>query len=338
MNTGGNGIEMGSQMNQHPPEHAEGKTPTVALGRSKGRVGWFGSLMAIALCVSLQAAAQELAPFHVGFSSTSFGDVNENDAKAAVKVWAQELAREQRISADPQPYIFKSTDEIAEALIRKQIDAVSLSTEQYHALRERVAIDQIVVSVTGHSIYDKYVLLVHGQSPIERVADLRGRTLVVATGPRATLAPTWLAALLQSEGLGAATNFCSGVTYVPKMAKAVLPVFFRQIDACIVTRKGFDTMVELNPQLGVQLKAVAVSQEMVPFVFCFRADYTSPIRKQIMDAIANWHRTPAGRQILTIFQCDSLEERPLSCLDSTLEFLDSQRRPGAGTNTLAVHP
>ena len=97
-------------------------------------------------------------------------------------------------------------------------------------------------------------------------------------------------------------------------------------------------MVEMNPQLGNQLETVAVSPSVVPFVFCFRADYTSPIRKQILDAIANWHTTPAGRQILTIFQCDALEERPLSCLDSTLELLNSRSLRPAETNTIAAHP
>jgi phosphonate transport system substrate-binding protein len=339
MTAGWDGIEGPRKMNNHPPKRTERKLTAVAWPWGRCRLaGWFGIVMVAALEGRLPAAAQELAPFHVGFSAASFSEVNENDAKAAVKVWAQELAKQGKIPADPQPYILRSTDEIAEALNQKRIDAVSLSTEQYHALQGRVAINQIVVSVTDRSIFDEYLLLVHHQSGIERLADLRGRSLVVATGPRAALASAWLATLLQKEGLGEVTNYFGVVTSSPKIAKVVLPVFFRQADACIVTRKGFETMVELNPQLGAQLKPVAESPEVVPFVFCFRTDYTSPIRKQILDAIANWHSTPAGRQILTIFQCDNLEERPLSCLDSTLEMLDSQRSPAPATNSMALHP
>ena len=119
-------------------------------------VAWFSLLILTILCARFQAAAQELAPFHVGFSTACFSDVNENDAKAAVKVWAQELARERGIRADPQPYVLKDTEEIVEALNQKRIDAVSLPTDQYNALKGRVAIDQIIVSVTDHSIYDEY--------------------------------------------------------------------------------------------------------------------------------------------------------------------------------------
>ena len=97
-------------------------------------------------------------------------------------------------------------------------------------------------------------------------------------------------------------------------------------------------MVELNPQTGQQLKTLALSPAVVPFMFCFRTDYTSPIRTQVVAEIAKWHTTPAGRQILTIFQCDRLEERPFTCLDSALELLNPHRHLSVGTNSVAVSP
>ena len=144
--------------------------------------------------------------------------------------------------------------------------------------------------------------------------------------------------MLLKEGFGDATNFCSRMTFVAKVSKVVLPVFFRKLDACIVTKRGFETMSELNPQTGQQLKTLAVSPALVPFLFCFRADYTSPIRKQVVAEISKWHTTPAGRQILTIFQCDRLEEGTFACLESAQELLDTQRRLSAGTNSMLASP
>lgn len=269
---------------------------------------------------------QEVAPFRIGFSSASFSEVNENDARAAVRVWAQALAKERGIPADPQSRTLKGVEEMAAALTNHLIDAVNLTAVEYWQLRRRVALDQCVVGVQGDSIHEEYLLLVHRDSGIERLGDLQGRSLAVLQSPRTALASMWLETLVLNGGFGVLSNFVSRVSFTPKTTKAVLPVFFRQVDACVVTKRGFETMVELNPQTGRQLKTLAISPSFVPFLFSFRADYTAPIRKKIVAEIGKWHTSPAGRQILTIFQIDRLEERPVSCLDPTLALLAAHQR------------
>ena len=108
---------------------------------------------------------------------------------------------------------------------------------------------------------------------------------------RASLAPVWSETILAREGLGSASGFYGQITTASKISQAVLPVFFRQLDACVVTRSGFETMVELNPQVGRQLKVLASSPPVVPVVFCFRASYDSPIRAKVLEEIAQWHNT-----------------------------------------------
>ena len=53
-------------------------------------------------------------------------------------------------------------------------------------------------------------------------------------------------------------------------------------DACVVARTGFETMCEINPQIGKQLKVIASSPEVVPAVFCFRADYSPPFKEDLL--------------------------------------------------------
>lgn len=92
-------------------------------------------------------------------------------------------------------------------------------------------------------------------------------------------------------------------------------------------------MIELNPQTGQQLKILAASPSAVPVVFCFRSDYSSFLRQKIMDEITFWHLYPAGRQILTIFQTDMLEEHPICCLNSAFEMLATHKQLSGKTNT-----
>ena len=279
---------------------------------------------------------EETPVFHIGFSAATFGEVNENDAIAAVRIWAQELAQERGIPADPQPKILRGVAEITAALTNRTVDCLNLTADEYFALRNLMAMQDCVVAVKGHSITEEYVLLVNRGSGIGRLSDLRGRKLGLLHSSRASLAPVWSETILAREGLGSAADFYSQIVSAPKISQVVLPVFFRQLDACVVTRSGFETMVELNPQVGRQLQVIASSPPIVPVLFCFRADYSSPIRAKVLEELAHWHETPAGRQILTLFQSETLEEQPFSCLDSGMELLAEHQRLCGKFNKIAL--
>ena len=294
-----------------------------------------GLLLALVM-TNFSATGEETAVFHIGFSAATFGEVNENDAIAAVRIWAQQLAKEREIAADPQPKILHGIAEITAALTNKAVDCLDLTADEYYALRGLVAMEGCVVAVKGRSITEEYVLLVHRASGLERLSDLRGHKLALLHASRASLVPAWTETILAREGLGFTNGFFSQVIYEPKISKVVLPVFFRQADACVVTRSGFETMVELNPQVGQQLQVIASSPPIVPVVFCFRADYTSPVRAKVLAELTQWHKTPAGRQILTLFQTETLEEPPLNCLDTGLELLAEHQRLCGETNKLAL--
>jgi ABC-type phosphate/phosphonate transport system substrate-binding protein len=260
-------------------------------------------------------------PFRIGFSRSTFGDINENDAIASVRVWAQAMARDRGIVADPQPRIFENIRDIRESLKEKGIDCITMCTNEYAALREYLATDCMVAGVVSGSIYEEFALVVHRKGRIRSLGDLKDSKIGLHLSWRTALAPLWLDTLLAHGGLGLATDFFGQIAQTNKITKAVLPVFFRQMDACLVTRSGFETMVELNPQVGQQLKILRVSPPFVPVAYFFRADYSSPLRSRIMGEITRWHFETAGHQLLNIFQVDRLEEHPLTCLKSALELL-----------------
>ena len=85
-------------------------------------------------------------------------------------------------------------------------------------------------------------------------------------------------------------------------------------------------MVELNPQMGQQLKVLEKSPPVVPSVCCFRKNMNASLSQKIKSEMANWNLSPAGRQILTLFQTDKVQVYPASCLDSTLELIAEHTR------------
>jgi len=296
-------------------------------GRRSRAFSWVFFVLTIGWCFCSTGMAGAPSPaFRFGFSHILFTDVNENDAMAAVKTWAKELAKDRGISADPDALIFQNSAEISQALKAGTVDGVTVSTLEYMAIRKLVSHDTVAVSVTEGSITEEYVLLVHKDSGIQGVDDLRGTTLGLLVNMRTCLAPVWLDVLLDSRHLSPAADFFKAITSAAKIDKLVYQVFFHQRKACLVTRKGFKLMVELNPQMGQQLKVLEKSPPVVPSVSCFRKDTNSSASQKVKSEMANWNLSPAGRQILTLFQTDSVQVYPVSCLDSTLELIAEHTR------------
>ena len=321
----------------------EARSPQSAASGWRGfgsRISDFGFRVCsgLVLCFVVAVAAGEVAvsetnrsQFRLAFSAATFTDVNENDAKAALKVWAQTLLSERGLPVDPEPVILKNAEAIVQALRSRHIDAITLNTDEYWRLGRDLLGGPFIGGQNDGRITEEYVLLVHQDSGIERLEDLRGGSLVFHQNLRMCLAPFWLDVVLVSGGLPPAAAFCR-VSQNSKLAKAVLPVFFRQADACVATRRGFKVMGEMNPQVSQRLKILASSPEVVPTGFCFRSDYDDPLKATIVTELAKIKDSPAGSQLLALFQSGSLEAQPISCLDSAFELLATHQRLCSGTN------
>jgi ABC-type phosphate/phosphonate transport system substrate-binding protein len=274
-----------------------------------------------------------------------FAEVNENDAGAAVKVWAQMLGRDRGIPVDPAARVLRGTAEIGEALRAGRVDALTLTTDEYWTLRELLSREPIIVATSGGRLAEEYVLVTRRQGGIAQVADLRQRSLNILQNARATLAMVWMETLLAEAGLGRPATVCSRVDAVSNLSRAVLPVFFGRVDACVVTRTGLEAMTELNPQVGRELKIVATSPGVVPTLFCFRGNYVSPFREKLVAELGRMSSSAAGRQFMTMFQCGDFFKQPASCLDSAFELLERHHRvcaaapaEAAGAAASQAHP
>ena len=270
-------------------------------------------------------------PFRFAFSTALMPEVNINDSRAAMKVWVDTMLKSGFARADPNVLISQELSTLAAALRNRTVDGVAISTIEFLALREQVRFNRYIFGVVDGSISDTYVLLVHKDSGLGRVEDLRTRTLNVLRTSRTCLAVPWLDTLLIEKGLSPTRGFFSRVVEEQKLTNAVLPVFFGKADACLVPRKGFKTMAELNPQVSRQLRELAASPELVATGFFFREGYSQAEQDKCVAQFTRVHSVPSGQQILTVFQTERLEEHPLSAMNSALDLLETHRRL-CGTN------
>ncbi len=288
--------------------------------------------MVVALARPIGAAEAQSAPFRLGFSYAMFTDVNENDARASIRGLAATISRERHIPADPDPLLLSGSDAIANALRNNRLDAVALAADEYWLVtREAGAVsDRCLVGVQQGDPADRYVVLVRKDRGFRSVSDLAGKKLTVLENYRLRLGFVWLEVLLAQKDLAPAAVHFRTVSHSPKLSKVVLDVFFGSADAALVTQRGFDAMVELNPQIGQQVSPLVLSSAYIASLFAFRSSMSPPDLDPLLREFSELHRTPAGQQALTIFQNGQVRECSADKLADTLALIDeyARLRPG----------
>jgi len=258
----------------------------------------------------------------VGISESIAGEVNSIDLRAAVIGWAAEIARQTGVRIEPTVC---TTVQLVQKIRDHQLDAFSVNFLEF----ERVASysdREIVVDASERPDGQEYVLLVHQASGLQSLADLRGKSLLLYQNTRTCLDRAWLDTLLSSAHLGVADTFMGRLERNAKLSHVVLPVFFRQTDACIVTRLGYGTLCELNPQLARQLRILAVSPKLFPTFMAFQKGTPPEIKRRFITAVTDLHKSVAGRQALMLFGSTRLVEVDVSMLRESFELLHAYQR------------
>ena len=298
-------------------------------------------LLALLFFGALTASGQDRSPqpvhsLRLGFASELMQGVGENDARAAMKVWAESLTKDGSVRAASDSLVCPGLECLTEALKAGTVDAVVVPTTTFLKLRSEVAFNRCVFGTIQGTVSDEYALVVRADSGFSKIEDLRGRALFLWEHYRMCLATAWLDTLLLEKGQKAVCEHFSLVTKQSKLTKAVLPVFFCKADACLVTRKGFQTMSELNPQVGQQLRVLTGSPGFVPSGFFFRAGYPQSEQDSFVTELTRVHKKPSGQQILTVFQTERLEEHPASVLESAAKLLETHQKLLGGSNRSEV--
>lgn len=264
--------------------------------------------------------------FRMIVSASEVADVNVNDARAAMQTWCGLIEKQTGIRFEFDWPFLVSTDELVRRIKKGSVDGFGLTTREYLQVSAYTDPHTLVVDETCRAGGEEYVILVPQESSFRSITELRDRSLMVFNAPKAYLAPIWLESLLANSHLGSSEQFFGRITANGKLARAVLPVYFHQADACLVTKRGFRTMCELNPQLAVKLRVLAVSPKLIPEMMAFHKDCLPARKQRMVNALLNLHRTPIGQQIMTLFDSQSMSVVDSSALRETIDLLHAYDR------------
>jgi phosphonate transport system substrate-binding protein len=283
-------------------------------------------LVAAALAFALVAARaddvnKKQGRIRIGFSSALFEEeLNQNDARAAVRAWADSVAHASNIEVE-SPQMLDSS-ELIRAIVNHAIDGFAMTTPEYSKVTRLV--DPVIFIDMQRGV--EYVLLVKQDSGIHDLAGLRGRSLLDYRHASMCMAPAWLETLLASSNLDQSDRFFGHIAKTSKVSQTVLPVFFGKADACIITSRAFDVMCELNPQLRLKLRILAVSPRLEAAFCGIHKDCPEDIKIRFREALIGMGNSPSGHQILTLVQSDQLVTADSAILQPSLELLAAYER------------
>jgi phosphonate transport system substrate-binding protein len=280
------------------------------------------SLTFCILCWNAQA--DEPAKFHlrIGFSSHTFVNTPSEDIRVAIMMLSQKVARKTLGSAESR--IYDSTQEIERDLKARQVDVIALMPEEFIFLRNRVPLEPMVVTSTDSGNTFEILLLVRKENQITGIWGLRDRAIVMP--PKITqygnMYNIWVETLLLREGIPDMARFFSSVREARTSSQGLLPVFFRNADACVVTSNSYDLACELNPQIGRELKVIARIKGLAGGVIVIRRDLPEQRKLQVRQALLTLHEDQEGKQMLVLFQLSRLVPFPPEYLKTTEALLE----------------
>lgn len=264
------------------------------------------SALARAPAASADPASPPPVRLTVGFSAQAFADVDREEARSVTRAWTETVLSREFGDARAETLLFEDMETLEAALEQGRVDLAVLISEEYLRLRDRVALEPVFVTARAQGPYHQVVLITRSDRALRGWADLRGRQLLISQDRSRTFHEAWLETRLLQEGLPPVGEFFAVVRGTRRPSQAILPVFFRQADACLTTLYAFQLTCELNPQLARELMVLDRSPEVLGGVIAFRLDYAGPDRERILARLARLHEDPQGKQILRLFGMERL--------------------------------
>ncbi|RQW87379.1 MAG: hypothetical protein EHM79_07920 [Geobacter sp.] len=245
--------------------------------------------------------------FHLslGYTGNAYQDTTNQDIKAAVSILIQKVAWKYFGKSEAKYY--DSVSEMASALKSGKVRVLCGPPEDFMEMRKHVPVDPILISASSSGHETELLLLVRKDSDIRSLADLKRKTLVMPyRNPINSMFHIWIETLLMRDGHKSIETYFSVVKNTRTTSRGIMPVFFRQADACVVTRHIFDLAAEMNPQIGRELVPIAKMSKLSQGIISVDRRLPDEVRDKIRQAFLTLHDSPDGKQLLLLFQVNKL--------------------------------
>jgi phosphonate transport system substrate-binding protein len=237
-----------------------------------------------------------------GILNTLHG-VNIDDARVALEMNLNRQSSPGMLRVVPKLEIISDVTAAADRIRQKQLYGLNLTGIDYILLREMVSTEPLyVASALTDSPVESYIVLTQKEIDWNKISAMPQRRLMVEHYDQWDIGRIWLETELNRMQLPKSETFFTAIQAADKPTRLVLPVFFGQAEACLVTQSAYQTMVELNPQLGQKLRVLVRSPGVIKSLFCVVHDLDPKFVAETKKRLHSMHLTEDGQQLTMIFR------------------------------------
>jgi hypothetical protein len=217
---------------------------------------------------------------------------------------------------------------LIDTLTNKPYDVIATTGLDYLQLRGRIHLRPLAILSKTDQPTDVYLIVTHKNKTLKTLKELPVRRLIIEAGGGGDIAKLWLDTVLETHGLPLHQLFFTTLSIGEKPSRTLLPVFFGQADACIISENAFTVMSELNPQIKEQLIIQERSPGYVTMLICATTRLEDWARDMVIKETERMHTYPDGQQILTIMQMKRFFDFKPQYLEATERLRQWQRQHG----------
>lgn len=238
----------------------------------------------------------------IGFYLDGIDQLEFKDNMLAIKAWFNILAKE--VGEEIDIIYYSELLKLAKDFKTHKIEYVSINL--YHYLRTKEHFDNYISEYwsirKGKDKLDSYLIIVHEDSKIDSLKKLSNKTIAIKN-------KNYLDTLFFNKELSKEKDIDikGNLKTVKNFSRAILDVFFKKYDACIVPKYSFELSSELNPILNKKLKVLSSSGPIfLPVIAFFHKDTKQILKDKFERSVINMKNTVAGRNIFNLFKMKEL--------------------------------
>jgi ABC-type phosphate/phosphonate transport system substrate-binding protein len=195
----------------------------------------------------------------------------------------------------------------ADALIAgNRYDFLTLTGFDFLALSRSMALTPLIILSKHDRPTETLLLVTQKDRSLQGLLKREKRVVVIDQNRTGEMSKRWLDTVLWEAGYPASDRFFTTIKQVNKTSQVLLPIFFGQADACVVTASAFALMAELNPQIETRLTVLERSPELVTMLLCATDQAEPEDREIILSEVKSVKGDPSLQQALTIVQMKRL--------------------------------
>ncbi|MBK6651620.1 MAG: PhnD/SsuA/transferrin family substrate-binding protein [Betaproteobacteria bacterium] len=274
------------------------------------------------LCSRNGAFADAPPPIAIGFYNPVIRDVPRKDVEVTLRFWADELGASIKVPFKPIRFYDSLSD------MRRDLKAgeINFIVGTSMGVAQIFPNEELRDGFSGlKNQPDHLLLVVRRASGIQRPGDLADKRIALLDGDE--LSEVYLEVLLMKAWAKPDETRLASIHREKRSSTLVHHLFFNQVDAALVKRNTYDAAVAMNPQVGKQVMVLEdyTFKGRSPHIALFSSRVAPQHAEAITKSVLTLGQTARGRQLLDIYNADSMVVTRVQDLDPFRELLNQHR-------------